>query len=122
MSELPADPPAYPWLSVERTLAWLQVRADDTELAPVAEDCRAAAGDYCEAQRPDLFAADGVTFNATPKVALAGILAAARLYARRSTPTGLASFGEFGASDILRLDPDVGRLLGTGRYAPPRVG
>lgn len=123
-------PDPYPWLPLPEVLAWLQVDAAD-ELAAVVDRVRKSAADYCEGQRPDLVVdvldVDGVTvigqsFTATDKVVQAGILAAARLYARRSSPAGLASYGEFGAAEVLRLDPDVSRLLGVGRYAPPAVG
>ena len=46
----------------------------------------------------------------------------ARLYARKGTPAGIATFGELGAATILRTDPDVQMLLGLGRYATPRIG
>lgn len=127
MSETPTEPAPelHPWLPQAAVLSWLQLDAGDT-LAAVAEWCRKAAAAYCERQRADLVvvdvAAGTATFTATDDVVMAGLIAAARLYARRSTPTGLASFGEFGASDILRLDPDVARLLGTGRHAGPRIG
>lgn len=118
-------PEPYPWLPSAQVLTWLQI-SSASELSDLAELCRQAGAAYCQRQRPDLVTVDpdtGVeTFAASPEVVQAGLLSAARLYARRSTPTGLASFGEFGASDILRLDPDVARLLGTGRYASPVIG
>ena len=133
MTTTPPEPEPYPWLPSADALAWLDVVDAGDTLASVADWCRQASAAYCERQRPDLTTftvdtdGDGVAdsvpvFNATPDVKLAGLIGAARLYARRSTPTGLASFGEFGASDILRLDPDVSRLLGVGRHGTPRVG
>jgi len=125
MTEPTPEPELYPWLPAADVLDWLQI-SGTSELTGVAELARRAAGDYCQRMRPDLVVIDPVTlvgtFQATPAIVQAGLLCAARLYARRSTPTGLASFGEFGATDILRLDPDVARLLGTGRYAPPVIG
>lgn len=126
--------PTHSWLPADQALAWLQVEATDTGRAGVVELCRAAAAAWCEEQRRDLFAdvvvetvnPDGtttITYAAPPapsdSVVMAGVLATARLYARRSSPAGLASYGEFGAAEVLRLDPDVSRLLGVGRYAPP---
>ena len=64
-----------------------------------------------EAQTPDAVDHADVVFGAQ--------LLTARYWARRGSPTGLASFGEFGAAAVVRLDPDVERLLGVGRYAKP---
>jgi hypothetical protein len=111
------QPDPYPWLPAASVLDWLQI-SSSSELTTVAEAARRAAGAYCERMRVDLER----VFLASDDIVMAGLISCARLYARRSTPTGLASFGEFGASDILRLDPDVARLLGTGRYAPPVIG
>jgi hypothetical protein len=118
------QPDPYPWLPAASVLDWLQI-SSSSELTTVAEAARRAAGAYCERMRPDLVAVTvdlERVFLASDDIVMAGLISCARLYARRSTPTGLASFGEFGASDILRLDPDVARLLGTGRYAPPVIG
>lgn len=128
MTDTPPEPTPHPWLAPAAVLAWLQLD-DAGALAETAELCRRAAARYCERQRPGLWTTTtdelGTvtrTYDADADVVMAGMIGAARLYARRSTPTGLASFGEFGASDILRLDPDVTRLLGTGRHADPAVG
>lgn len=123
MTETPTPPPSYPWLPLEAVLAWLNLE-EGTPHTQAVELARQAAAAYCQDQRRDLLdLVDGVeTFDASPQVQVAGLLAAARLFARRSTPTGLASFAEFGAAEVLRLDPDVGRLLGTGRHASPVVG
>lgn len=124
MSEPPAEPELYPWLPAADVRTWLQL-ADDADVEVV----RMAAADYCEEQRPDLLAIVledgepvGTLFAATPKIVQAGLLAAGRLWARKGSPAGLASYGEFGAAEILRLDPDVARLLGVGRHARPAVG
>lgn len=129
----PQQPPAYPWLSTEAVLGWLSLDTGSPHAGAV-EACRAAAAAYCQQQRPDLLdrlelvdelgqvVSVTETFDAGPSVVMAGMIATARLFARRSTPAGLASFGEFGAAEVLRLDPDVARLLGTGRHAAPRVG
>ena len=108
-----------PWLPIDEVLVWLKVSRDDPELVAIAETCRVAAAAYCVEQRPDLAPEQ---LGEHRGLRMAALLSCARLYARRNTPTGLASFGEFGASDILRFDPDVARLLGTGRHARPRVG
>lgn len=47
---------------------------------------------------------------------------AARLFRRRSTPSGVETFGEFGPVYVRRNDPDVAMLLKLGDYAAPAVG
>jgi len=116
----------YPWLPSRLLAGWLKLTGDT--LDDVGELVRTAAAHYCEEQRLDLMRVvdvDGVStfvFAATPSIQQAGLIAAGRLWERRNTPAGLASFAEFGAADILRVDPDVARLLGTGRHARPAVG
>ncbi len=99
-----------------------------TQASDDSERARLAAAAYVERVRPDLFTvtvsgADTlVTYDPDAAVVHGARLLAARLHARRSTPQGLASFGEFGPAGILRLDPDVERLLGVGRSATPAIG
>lgn len=81
---------------------------------------RQAAADFVEDTRRGLRDADGV-FQASPRIVQAGLLATARLYARRGAALGVANYGEF-AAQILRGDPDIDRMLGVGRYARPAVG
>lgn len=102
--------------------AWLPLPVD-TPPSPGAHAARVAAAAYVRRVRPSLFRnAEGTT---TPDpvehadVVYGAQLLAARLWARRGSPTGLASFGEFGAAAVVRLDPDLERLLSTGRYARP---
>lgn len=115
------------WLPLAAVLAHVGVSADQPQAAEV-DRARLAAAAHVEQLRGDLVTvvidAQGtvVSFDAQPQVLFAATLLAARLFARRSSPTGLASYGEFGPAAVLRLDPDVERLLGVGRYAPPRVG
>lgn len=47
------------------------------------------------------------------------LMLAARLWRRRNSPEGVASFAEAGVSFVARYDPDVTRLL---RLNGPRVG
>lgn len=108
----------YPWLPLEDVLAHLGVPAGSAN-ADVAEAARVAAAAYVQKLRPDLIGPQG--YVADDAVRHGAVLVAARLYARRGSPVGVASFGEFGAS-VPRLDPDAERLLGVGRYAGPQVG
>jgi hypothetical protein len=54
--------------------------------------------------------------------ALGAAMLAARLYRRRNSPEGVATFTAEGAVYVQRNDPDIGMLLGIGAYAPPVVG
>lgn len=125
MTETPPEAgTTHPWLPLDRCRAWLRVDAGNVDELTNVETCRTAAADYCEQQRRDLLldeAGEPVTVAGEAAV-MAGVLATARLFGRRESWLGLASFGEFGAADILRIDPDVARLLGTGRHARPKVG
>lgn len=126
MTETPPDPDPYPWLPVATVAAWIGVDGQGDAL----EGVRRAAAAYCEQQRPDLTVdvvddagvVIGTTWAAEDTHKLAGLIAAGRLWSRKGSPAGLASFGEFGATAILRFDEDVSRLLGVGRNATPRVG
>jgi hypothetical protein len=50
------------------------------------------------------------------------LLLAARLWRRRNSPEGVATFTSDGAVYVQRNDPDVAQYLGIGSYAPPVVG
>ncbi|UUW92674.1 hypothetical protein [Pimelobacter simplex] len=120
MTTTPAEP-LFPWLPPARVLRWLGL-TDSDEAAAIAEDCRRAAAAWCETQRPDLIDADTGVFSVSDAIVQAGVMAAARLYIRKGSGAGLPAYAELGAGDVLRLDPDVARLLGIGVYAPPRIG
>lgn len=115
---------ASPWLPLETVLAHLGVEAD---AGATIDRARAAAGAYVERVRGDLWAADAddpdvAVYVPTPDVLEGAVLLAARWHARKGSPVGLASFAEFGATQVVRLDVDVERLLGLGRYAGPVIG
>lgn len=47
---------------------------------------------------------------------------AARLFGRRNSPFGIASFSAEGAVYVTRNDPDIALMLGIGAYQKPTVG
>lgn len=50
----------------------------------------------------------------------AAIMQAARFFTRRRSPTGVATYTEMGGPVYTpRWDPDVEKLTGTGKWAPP---
>lgn len=112
------------WLAPAAALDYLSV-VEGSDQAAVVESCRLAACRVVESKRPDLLSVDaqGVeTFAADEAVQHGTLLLLARLYARKGSPVGVATFGELGAASIVRSDPDVQLLLGLGRHASPRVG
>lgn len=116
------------WLPLAYVQQHLGVE-DDTPQVADAERVRRAAAARVERLRPDLFR-DPTSYavaapqpaDVDPDVTEAALLVAARLHSRKGSPAGLASYGEFGPAAVLRLDPDVERLLQVGRYARPVVG
>jgi len=57
-----------------------------------------------------------------PARALGAQMLAVRLWSRRNSPEGVATFTADGAVYVQRNDPDIALLLGIGPYAPPVVG
>lgn len=124
----------YEWLPLADCLEEAGLPRDaNPEATPSAghiERKRAAAAAYVERNRPDLLVAGDPladppvpdVFTPPADVVAGAVLLTARLYARKGSPLGVASFGEFGPADVLRYDADIERLLGLGRYAPPVVG
>ena len=117
MSEPPIDQDAtYPWLTLDDVAAWLKAE-NETEGAQrdAITWSRDAAADYCQRRRPDLWATpeDGGdrVYAATHPVRMAGLIGAARLYARWGNAAGLTAYAEMGSA-LLQLDPDVTLLLG----------
>jgi hypothetical protein len=50
------------------------------------------------------------------------VMLAGRIYTRRNSPAGVATFGAEGAVYVQRNDPDVAMLLGLGPYQSLAVG
>lgn len=69
--------------------------------------------------RPDLDLTD-VT-KVAPNHVLAVAILAKRLYNRRSSALGVATFGEFGPIYVARADTDYARLIGIGPYSVPQL-
>lgn len=109
------------WLNPDDMLEWLKLKPGAAKTG-VAELCRKAAAAWIEDQRRDLWDntdPEAPVFHANDRLVMAGMLAAARLYARSDSPNGVVAFDELGAGSILSRDPDVMRLVGRAR---PRVG
>jgi len=109
----------YEWLPLADFAAWL--KSSDAAPGGPVDALREEVADYVEANRPDLRPDELLGFDPPPRVVLGAKMLGARLWARRGSPQGVASFAEFGPAEILRYDPDIQRLLGLGRYAKPRA-
>lgn len=107
------------WLTPAAVVAMLPGTqlVGDGQLPADVELLRLAAAAYVEPKRRDLVV--GGVFTPTADVLIGAALLVSRLNARKGSPQGLASFGEFGPAAVLRVDPDVERLLGIGRYGKP---
>ena len=113
------------WLPLADVLRHVAASGANVEQTADVDRVRLAAAAYVERLRPDLVKLDAGAvprFLGGPDVVEGALLLAARLVARKASPTGLANYGEFGPATVMRLDPDVERLLGLGRYTRPRVG
>lgn len=109
--------PDYAWLPIADVAAQIARQGDPADDVTL-EAARVGAAAYVERVRPDL----DWTGDPSPDVKLGALILAARFHARKGSPMGVATFAEFGAAQIVRLDPDVERLLGLARHARPRIG
>lgn len=67
--------------------------------------------------------ADNTDWQAWPLRWVEGCnMLATRIYNRRNSPAGVATFGAEGAVYVSRNDPDVAMMLAIGAYTRPRVG
>lgn len=85
-------------------------------------DATAAARAYVERVRPDLHTGQDAGFVVDADVKLGATMLAARWYERRGSLLGVAGFDFEGASPLLRVDPDIERLLSIGRHRPFSFG
>ncbi len=84
--------------------------AGELDAAAMTACAEAAAAWVAEHVNPPL-----VDARPSAAIVLGTVLLAARWYGRRSSPSGVASFGEFGPAYVKSRDPDVAMLLGLGR-------
>ncbi|WP_380166596.1 hypothetical protein [Jannaschia sp. R86511] len=113
---MPTPTAALTDLVGQRLAVRLQVALDDA----VNESAGAAVG-WLASVRPDLADDLGLLDDTLPADVLEGtLLMGARLYARRGTPVGAQPGVEGGGGGLLRVDPDVERLVGIGRHRHPR--
>lgn len=100
------------WLEPEEAKALVSASASVDDPAWIGDV--AAARDYIEDKRRDLFAGAPPVFGAGYAVKLGTAMLANRLWVRRMSPLGTSQNVEFGGSDFLRQDPDIAKLCGLG--------
>lgn len=101
--------------------------ASPTSAAAVAEHVSLPPGPESEAKVTLQVAAVN---EMVPRIATTGpasqavgaLMLAGRLYRRRQSLDGVATFTAEGAAYVQRNDPDIAMLLGIGSWAPPVVG
>lgn len=113
-----------PWLPAQLVTAQLGGGITPEDVEPD----RLAVAAWVAGERPDLpwsdYTAPDVAEPVSPPAdVLRGVLLlAARLYARRSSPTGVVTGYEGAVAELLRQDPDVERMVGIGRARKPTPG
>lgn len=114
-----------PWPpTVQQVLDELRITSPQTapDAGVLAEDLAAAIVDV-EGWRGDLFdPADPLLFLAGANVERGTVKYAAALYTNRANLGGTDPVTGLGAPPDIALSPTIGRLLGIGRYAKPRIG
>lgn len=113
-----AQPLAGP-ATVELVKEHLQMAAGDQRFAATLARVTGAANAFARGTPK----AQDVEADEWPAdVVLGATMLAARLFRRRDTPQGVATFGDNAALYVQRTDPDVALLLGLGEYGRPAVG
>lgn len=104
--------------TVELVKDHLQLAAGDQRFAVTLARCTGAANAFARGT----VKASTVEGEWPDDVVLGATMLAARLWRRRDTPQGVATFGDNAALYVQRNDPDVAMLLGLGDYGKPLVG
>lgn len=91
--------------------AWLAGCVD--AVVALVDRCRAAAGTTGDPPVPAI---------PDPSACNAGHLLTMRLYGRRNSAQGIATFAEIGAVYVSRYDPDIEQQLRIGAYLRPGTG
>lgn len=94
-------------------VVWLKLTtapvAGSAEAGILDEVLEAALEDVEEQLRADAISADADEYPS--KIRVAVLMQAARWYKRRSSPEGVAAFGDFGPIRVMGLDADVEQLI-----------
>lgn len=138
MTETPAGPfdDAPPsrtftpvWLSPADVKEWLRKNDQDTSDDALIVRVSAQTEPHVQRCRPEFLLTTPdpdtgepvTTYEPDAEAYQGAIMYAARQYARRASPQGIAMFGD-APSFVARYDPDIDKALRTGSYMSPVVG
>lgn len=116
------------WLSPNDVKEWLRLNDQDTEDDELIQAVSAQTEPYVQRCRPEWLitstADDGTTssrYDPDAETYRGAVMFAARLYVRRSSPSGIQLYGD-APSFVARYDPDIDRALRTGAFMSPALG
>lgn len=89
---------------------------DDTRLTQIV----AAVNSQVRSWPVSTVAVDAETWPA--RIVEGANMLAARLFRRKNSPAGVETFGDQGATYVMRNDPDIAMLLKLGGYTAPQIG
>lgn len=113
-----AWPPTLTDVRLDRNLAESETREDDQ-----LQQALDAAVAFVERVRPEFnYTADPLSElpDPTADLVLGVVRLAGRWHDRRRAPNGQVAMGDLGTTSVPSVDPDVSRLLGIGRFSPPK--
>lgn len=111
-------PPTLTEVRLDRGLGDTETREDEQ-----LQQALDAAVAFVERVRPDFnYTEDPLSEAPAPAadLVLGTVRLAGRWHDRRRAPDGQIAMGDLGTSTVPSVDPDISRLLGIGRFAPPR--
>jgi hypothetical protein len=116
------------WLSPVDVKDWLRLNDQDTTDDDLIVAVCSQSEPYVERCRPEwrteLAGDDGTTsslYDPDAETYRGAVMFAARLYVRRSSPSGIQLYGD-APSFVARYDPDIDRALRTGAFMAPALG
>lgn len=128
----PASPPARTyipeWLAPADVKEWLRLNEQDTDDDELVLAVSAQTEPFVERCRPEWWECissdtgeSARTYKPDAETYRGAVMYAARLYVRRSSPSGIQMYGD-APSFVARYDPDIDRALRTGAYMAPALG
>lgn len=112
--------------TADEVMRELRITTIDADQRTVLEDSLAAAVDYVEDNRPDMWLDVGeppvLTFTESPRVHRGTVRYAGRIYTRAVNPGGIDPVTGLGAPSVYSLDVDIANLLGVRSSRMPSVG
>ena len=123
MSESPGELVGLPVggpTSVELVKVQLSIKSEDTRDDAQLTSIVAAVNNLVRGMAVSEAAVGQATWP--DRIILGASMLGARLFRRRNSPAGVESFGQLGATYVMRNDPDIAQLLQLGTYQAPQLG